>query len=136
EGNDGAGGSDGTGGESPGGQGVAVEALTLPLARIGEEYEVELDPMPTGEDDAWISLGQLPEGLSLTTGDGVARIEGIPTAPGVYEFAVLFQGSDGSTAVRTYTLRVRTLAWFLYEREGRCYAVDLTAGVPQQDIPF
>ncbi len=115
---------------------LEFDSSVLPAARIGQEYEVEIAAMTESETQAWVTVGQLPPGLSLEISDGMARIVGTPEESGNFDFSVLFQGDDGSNLLREYSLRVRTLAWFIYKQDGGCYAVDLTDGLVRTPIPF
>jgi hypothetical protein len=138
----GAGGAEsGAGGDSGAGGGptsIAIEPESLPSARVGERYTVELNATGSDADDfTWTLVGDLPEGLTFEDGPGTtATIDGTPTAAGTYSFGADVEDSSGSSAEITYPLRVHALPWVLYSvRASSSYAVDVTGGAPATPAP-
>ena len=84
---------------------VSVVTQTLPVARRGHAYRATLVPANGLPPYRWSLLERAPKGLRLLAG---GKITGKPnTAVGRYTFNVRVWDSDGSTATRRLTLRVR-----------------------------
>lgn len=81
---------------------------TLSNAQVGQSYTAWLWTNPMGvSPDSWsISQGILPPGLGLDSGPGTELITGVPTTPGSYTFTVFYQGGDGGTGSKVYTIVV------------------------------
>ncbi len=85
---------------------VSVVTQTLPVARRGHAYRATLVPANGLPPYRWSLLERAPRGLRLLAG---GKITGKPnTAVGRYTFNVRVWDSDGSTATRRLTLRVRS----------------------------
>lgn len=54
----------------------------------------------------WTVSAGLPPGLTFTTGPTSATITGNATSPGIYNFTVTVQASDGGIQTKLFTLRV------------------------------
>ena len=76
-----------------------VTLATMP-AHVGQPYQVSLT---FGSGATWsVTSGELPSGLSLVGGS----INGVPTQPGAYTFAVHAVAAGGATATKTYSMFV------------------------------
>ena len=84
---------------------VSVATVTLPAARRGTEYQARLVSANGLPPYSWSLLERAPAGLRLLAG---GKIEGKPhVAAGRYPFNVRVKDSDGTSATRRLTLRVR-----------------------------
>lgn len=133
-------GSEGTGG-SPGATGGAggsagesstpdftLETADLPSGEYNVEYSARLE---ASEEDATFTVtsGALPDGLTLASN---GRISGVPTVSGEFTFEVTATLSDGRSATREYTLRIRRKRWLAYISDetdpghDRLFLIDVT----------
>jgi Tol biopolymer transport system component len=117
---------------------LTIEPATLPPARIGERYTVELAAVGSNADDfTWSLAGTLPPGITFEDGPGAtATLEGTPTTAGTYSLRATVEDDAGLEASTTYPLRVRTLPWLLYSTRADAYAVDLSGTAPAGPVPI
>jgi len=84
---------------------LLVETDTLPAATTDSVYSQVLSTSGGGGENQWsLQSGSLPPGLNLSESGGV--ISGTSTAPGVYDFTVAVESSDGQSAEKALSLMV------------------------------
>ena len=94
-------------------QGTATTSLItttgLPSGKVGTPYSQTLQTAGTTPPLTWsVSVGALPNGLSLAPGTGV--ISGSPTAEGTYGFTVKVVDSLNRTDSKTFSIVVQSQA--------------------------
>jgi uncharacterized protein len=83
---------------------LTLSPVSLPNAELGAPYSQTLTAAPGGTAYNFaVTAGQLPPGLSLTSG---GSLSGAPTTAGAFTFTVTAQGWGACTSARTYTLVV------------------------------
>jgi len=92
---------------------IAVQGLLLAIAQpsampdaiVGRTYSQTLSAQGGDPPYTWtVSSGTLPPGLSLNATSG--QVAGTPSSAGVYTFTVRVADKSGSSATRSYTIRI------------------------------
>lgn len=81
---------------------LALGPESLPAAKMGEPFDVQLQPRGGNPPYSYQVSGSLPGGITFNNG----LFSGIPTAPGIYPIVVKLMDSRGRTLERPYRLAV------------------------------
>ncbi|MFG1691470.1 putative Ig domain-containing protein [Gemmatimonadota bacterium] len=90
---------------------LAVTTSALPDGQVGTSYSESLAAFGGDGNYTWsVSVGTLPDGLSLTESSGL--ISGTPTAPGTWSFTVQLVSGEGQMATADLSIKVDELDTF------------------------
>ena len=117
-----------------------ITTSSLPPATVGQLYAVGLSAVGGAQPYTWSYTGNLPPGLTLSSGGTIA---GYPTTPGIYAFTVTVRDASQGSSQRTLsiavaggsgtsTLSITTSSPLPSATAGQSYSASLTAtgGVP------
>jgi hypothetical protein len=91
-----------------GGTPLAIDTYLLASPTLGVAYNFAVSASGgSGTGYSWsVEGGDLPFGLTLTSGTPAATISGTPGVPGAFRFALRVTDSGGKTAVKVYLVTV------------------------------
>ena len=90
--------------------GLSIITEILPVAIVDVPYTAEVAASGgSGAGYAWVvTSGELPTGMSLTSGTPSATIAGTPTANGTYDFTLEVTDSESNSSSRALSIHVAT----------------------------
>jgi subtilisin family serine protease len=86
---------------------VAITTTSLPQGRVGVSYSATVTATGGTGGYTWTrASGNLPSGLSLTSGTPSATISGTPTKKGFFSFTLRVRDAAGTTVTRTFSITI------------------------------
>lgn len=87
---------------------LQIDTAVIPSPALGVSYSFSISASGgSGAGYTWSSSGgDLPYGLTLSSGTPAATLSGTPAVPGAFRFALQVTDSNGATAVKVYLVMV------------------------------